>query len=155
MEQTVVLIKPDAIKKKLVGEITKRFEGAGFKLVACKMVQLTDELLDIWYSHHKDKPFFPSLCSFMKETAVVAQVWEGESVVAKVRDLIGPTDSRLAPKGTIRGDFGGDNQKNIIHASDSPETAEKEKSLIFRPEELFLTNKSSLSNFPKDRQQSF
>lgn len=137
MEQTVVLIKPDAMKKKIVGEITKRFEDAGFRLVGCKMLRLTDELLNIWYAHHKDKPFFASLCQFMKETAVAAQVWEGENVVAKIRDLIGPTDSRLASKGTIRGDFGDDNQKNIIHASDSPETAGKEKKLIFTGAEIF------------------
>ena len=137
MEQTVILIKPDAMKKKIVGEITKRFEKVGFRLAACKMLRLTDTLLNIWYSHHKDKPFFASLCQFMMETAVVAQVWEGENVVAKIRDLIGPTDSRLASKGTIRGDFGLDNQKNIIHASDSPETAGKEKNLIFAPSEIF------------------
>jgi len=137
MEQTVILIKPDAMRKKIVGEITKRFEKEGFNLVACKMIRLTQELLNVWYSHHKDKPFFASLCQFMMETPVVAQVWEGKDVVAKVRDLIGPTDSRLAPKGTIRGDFGDDNQKNIIHASDSPETAEKEKSMIFSLGEIF------------------
>lgn len=137
MEKTVILIKPDGMKKGLVGEVTSRFEKAGFKLLAIKMVKMTDELLGVWYAHHKDKPFFSSICQFMKEMPVVAMIWGREGAVSRARQLCGPTDSQKAPKGTIRGDFGEDIQRNIIHVSDSVEAARKEEGLIFSPEEIF------------------
>ena len=138
MEFSVVLIKPDGMRKKLVGEIISRLERAKLNLVAIKMVQLTDEILHPWHAHHKDKPFFPDLVEFMKKTPVVAMIWEGENAVAKIRELCGATDPAKAAPGTIRADFGGPTvMENIIHASDSPETAEKEKNLIFKKEEIF------------------
>lgn len=136
MERSVVLIKPDGMKKKVVGEVISRFEKAGLSLVGLKMLVLTNALLDIWYAHHKDKPFFPQLKAFMKQTPVIAMLWEGENVVAKIRELCGPTDSTKALKGTIRGDFGESIQENIVHASDSVETAEKEVGLMFLPDEI-------------------
>lgn len=136
MEQTVILIKPDGMKQRVIGKAIERFEGAGFKLIAAKLVWLTDELLNEWYVHHKDKDFFPGLVAFMKETPVLAMIWEGENVVAGVREIAGPTDPQKAPKGTLRGDFGTENPRNIIHASDNPQTVEKEKNLIFTPDEI-------------------
>ena len=137
MEQTVVFIKPDGVQKGLIGEVISRFERAGFKLRALKMVFLKDELLNVWYAHHKDKPFFPDFCRFMQETPVVVMLWEGKSIISLTRDLTGPTDSKKAAKGTIRGDFGGDIQRNIVHVSDSFKAAKKEEKLIFSPEEIF------------------
>ena len=137
MEKTVVLIKPDGMKKGLIGEVISRFEKSGFKLLAIKMVRMTDDLLTTWYAHHKDKPFFPSICQFMRETPVVAMLWEAEEAISKARQLCGPTDSQKALKGTIRGDFGDDIQRNIVHVSDSEEAAEREEGLIFSKEEIF------------------
>lgn len=141
MERSVVLIKPDGIKKKVIGDIISRFEKAGLELVGLKLVRLSDALLDIWYAHHKDKPFFPKLKLFMMQTPVVAMVWEGPKAVKIIREICGPTDSQKAPKGTIRGDFGKDIQENIVHASDSPQTAEKEVRLMFHRSELHSTTK--------------
>lgn len=134
----MVLIKPDGMKKGLVGQIISRFEKAGFKMVGARLVQLTQPLLDKWYAHHRDKDFFPELCRFMMETPVLAMVWQGKKVVKKVREICGATDPVKAAPGTIRADFGGPTVTyNIIHASDSPETAKREKNLIFTPREIF------------------
>lgn len=137
MERSVVLIKPDGVRKKVVGEVISRFEKAGLTLVALKLFQLTDALLDTWYAHHKDKPFFPQLKIFMMQTPVVAMLWQGENAVSVIRELCGPTDSTKAAKGTIRGDFGDSIQENIVHASDSVETAEREANLLFQPTEIY------------------
>jgi nucleoside-diphosphate kinase len=136
MEQTVVLIKPDAIEKGLIGEIISRFEKEGFILVAAKFTRLSGGLLETWYSHHKDKPFFPELTAFMTSTPVMAMLWEGTDIVTRVRGLCGPTDSKKAARGTIRGDYGTDIQRNAIHASENPAAAEKERDLIFSPQEI-------------------
>lgn len=137
MEKTVILIKPDAVKKGVIGQIISRIEKAGFILVAAKFLRLPDDVVDLWYAHHKDKAFFPELKSFMTSTPVMAMLWEGENTVARVRDLCGPTDSKKAGKGTIRGDFGIDIQMNAIHASEDPDTAKREMDLIFLPHEIF------------------
>lgn len=137
IEKTFVICKPDGMKKKLVGTVFQRFEKAGLKLVAVKMERLADSILETHYAHLAGKPFFPGLKDFMKSTPVVLSVWEGENAVALVRELCGPTDSKKAPKGSIRGDFGKDVQENIIHASDSPETAVKEVGRFFKKSELF------------------
>lgn len=137
MEYSVVLVKPDGMEKKLVGEIISRFEKAGLNLSAIKMVKLTDEVLNSWYAHHKDKSFFGDLVSFMKSRPIVAMVWEGAGVIEKIREICGATDPKKAAPGTIRADFGGPEvMTNIIHASDSVQGAEKEKGLIFK-EEVF------------------
>lgn len=132
MEQTVVIIKPDAVKNQVIGKIITYLENAHFRLVAGKFIRLSDEIIDIWYVHHKDKPFFPYLKKFMMETPVMAMVWEGEGIVAKVREICGPTDSTKAPKGTIRGDLGTDIQQNAVHASEDSENARREISLLFK-----------------------
>lgn len=136
MERTVILIKPDAVKRGVIGEIITRLEKEGFTLIAAKFLRLPDDLLDVWYAHHKDKSFFPELKTFMTSTPVMAMLWEGEDVVTKVRKLAGPTDSRKAPKGTIRGDFGLDIHKNAIHASEDYDNAKREMDLIFLPHDI-------------------
>jgi nucleoside-diphosphate kinase len=137
MERTIVLIKPDGLQRGLVGEIMHRFERKGLKLVGIKMIRLTDDILENWYSHHKDKPFFATLKSFMEWTPVVAMVWEGVEAIAAVRKIVGITKAREAEAGSIRGDFGMSGSQNIIHASDSGESAEKELGLIFNGDEIF------------------
>lgn len=135
-ERTVVLIKPDGMERRVVGEIIARFEKAGIRLAALKLVQLTQGILDTWYAHHKDKPFFPELSKQMMSTPVVAMVLEGEGVIQKVFDICGPTDPKEAAPGTIRRDFGVDKPHNVVHRSDSVEAAQKEIGLLFKPEEL-------------------
>jgi nucleoside-diphosphate kinase len=137
MEKTAVLIKPDALQRGLVGEILHRFERKGLKLVGLKMMSLNDEILDQWYEHHKDKSFFKDLKSFMKWTPIVAMVWEGVGAISAVRKIVGTTKGREAEGGSIRGDFGMSGQQNLIHASDSLESAKKEIGLIFKKNELF------------------
>ena len=137
MQRSVVLLKPDALQRGLVGEIISRFERKGLKLVAIKMMKMTSELLDEWYAHHRDKPFFESLKKFMESSPVIAMLWEGFECIATVRKLCGTTVGREAEAGSIRGDFSMSSQHNIIHASDSPETAKKEAEMIFKPEEIF------------------
>jgi len=141
MQKTVVIIKPDAVKKNFIGKIIARFESEGFKLIAAKFIRLDDEILSKWYEHHRHKPFFPELVSFMTETPVAAMVWEGEDVIFKVREICGPTDSRKAQKGTLRGDFGEDIQRNAIHASEDETAAKKEMNLMFTPEEIHTYEK--------------
>ncbi len=137
MEQTIVLIKPDAVSRGLVGEIIRRFEKKGLKVVGIKMMELTDELLDEWYAHHKGKPFFSNLKKFMKSSPIVAVLIEGMEAVESVRILCGVTKSRTAEAGSIRGDLGMSQQQNLVHASDSIENAKKERDLIFSQEEIF------------------
>lgn len=138
VQRTVVLIKPDGYQKKVVGQVIDRFEKAGLKLVALKMLRLTKPLLEVWYAHHKDKPFFPLLCEQMMSTPVVAIVLEGDNCIQKVFDICGPTDPAEAAPGTIRRDFGIDKPHNVVHRSDTVEAAQKEIGLLFKPEELFV-----------------
>ena len=137
VEQTVVLIKPDGVKQHIIGEVIKRFESQGMTVVGLKYVQLTQDILDTWYAHHKDKPFFPSLSKQMMETPVVAIVLSGVGAIEKVFDICGPTDPQEAAVGTIRKDFGVDKPHNVVHRSDSVEAARKEIGLLFTPEEIF------------------
>lgn len=137
MERSVILLKPDALQRGLVGEIISRFERKGLKLVAIKMMKMKDGLLDEWYAHHRDKPFFGSLKKFMESSPVIAMLWEGFECISAVRKLCGTTVGREAEAGSVRGDFSMSSQHNIIHASDSLETAKKEQDMIFRSEEIF------------------
>jgi len=105
-------------------------------MVAAKLLYLEDKIIDVWYGHHKEKPFFPELKSFMQSAPIMAMLWEGDEVVAKIRTMAGITDSTKAEKGTIRSDFGRDVQMNAVHISDSVESANKETNLIFSPEEI-------------------
>jgi len=135
--KSVVLIKPDGVQRGLVGEVIKRFEQKGLHLIGIKMVALTDATLDEWYVHHKDKPFFPNLKSYMMSYPVVAMLWEGIEAATTIRTLLGVTKGRAAAPGTIRGDFAMSQQYNLVHASESDEAAEKEQKLIFASEEIF------------------
>jgi nucleoside-diphosphate kinase len=140
-ETTLILFKPDAIAKNVVGTVLARFESEGFRIRGMKMMGLSDELLSEHYAHIADLPFFPEVRAFMQETPVIALALDGEDVISKVRDLLGPTDSNAADPGTIRGDFGskdGDSKmRNVCHASDGPETAAAELKRFFRDGELF------------------
>lgn len=137
MQKTFVIFKPDCMEKRLVGTVLSRFEAAGFAVVGCKMARLTPALLREHYAHVADKPFYPEIEQFMSSRPVIMIALEGDDVVQKVRDLLGPTDSRKAAKGTIRGDFGTEMMKNVVHASDSDENAKIELARFFKPEELF------------------
>ena len=137
MEHSVVLVKPDGVQRGLIGEIISRFERKGLKLVALKMISLEDSLLEEWYAHHKDKPFFPALKSYMKSYPVVAMLWEGVEVAVTIRQMIGVTKARTAAPGSIRGDFAMSQQYNLIHASENIDAAEREQGIIFNENEVF------------------
>jgi len=137
METTLILLKPDCVSKGYCGEVIKRFEAADFVIRGAKMLQLTPELLKEHYAHIADKPFFPEVEEFMASTPVVALAIAGDDVIAKVRTLLGPTDSAAADKGTIRGDMGVDKMVNVVHASDSPENAAIELKRFFAEGEVF------------------
>ncbi|MFT4692675.1 MAG: nucleoside-diphosphate kinase [Limisphaerales bacterium] len=136
-ETTLVLFKPDCIEKQLSGEVLKRFQEAGLGIRGIKMMRLSEDVLREHYAHIADMPFFPEIVEFMQSSPVVALALVGENAIAQVRDLIGPTDSTAAPKGSIRGDFGLDKMKNICHASDSPEAATAELKRFFADGEVF------------------
>lgn len=137
IEKSIVLIKPDGLQRGVVGEIISRFERKGLKLSGLKMMRLTDEILDQWYAHHKEKPFFGRLKEFMMATPVIAMVWEGLEAVNTVRKLCGTTKGYEAEAGSIRGDLSLSGAHNVIHASDSPKNAQKELELIFSKKEIF------------------
>ena len=136
-ETTLVLFKTDCVQNKLVGEILNRFENEEFTIRGMKMIQLSTELLEEHYSHIADRPFFPEIVDFMQASPVIALALEGDGAVARVRDLLGPTNSDEAEKGTIRGDFGVGTMKNVCHASDSVESANTELERFFDKSEIF------------------
>jgi nucleoside-diphosphate kinase len=136
MQRTLIILKPDCMEKRHVGYVLDRFERAGFSIVGCKMIRLTPALLRDHYAHVADKPFYPEIERFMGSRAVIVMALQGENIVAKVRELLGPTDSRKAAKGTIRGDFGTDMMRNVVHASDSDENAKAEIVRFFSASEL-------------------
>ncbi len=137
MQRTLILLKPDAVTKRFVGKVITRFEDAGFIVRGCKMIRLDPAVLKEHYAHIADKPFYPEVEAFMSSAPVVALVLEADEVVAKMRDMLGVTDSRKAAPGTIRAELGVDQMVNVAHASDSPETAEKEVKRFFKDSELF------------------
>ncbi len=137
MQTTLILLKPDCVATGRVGEVIRRFEEAGFQIRGAKMFSLTKALLEEHYAHLLDKPFFPEIAEFMQSTPVIALALSGENAVERIRALIGPTDSKKAAKGTIRGDFGVDVMVNIAHASDSEENAAIELKRFFAPGEIF------------------
>ena len=137
MEKTLIIFKPDCMEKHHVGNVLDRFEKAGFAIVGCKMVQLTPKVLREHYAHVADMPFYPEIEKFMSSRPVVVMALQVTAVVSRVRDLLGPTDSRKAPKGTIRGDFGTEMMKNVVHASDSVANAKIELARFFEPGEIF------------------
>ncbi|MFH0837813.1 MAG: nucleoside-diphosphate kinase [Patescibacteria group bacterium] len=137
MERTLVLIKPDGLQRGLVGEVTRRLEQKGLKLIGSKMMKLSEGLLKEHYAHIADKPFFPGVKTFMMSAPVIAQCWEGVEAVETVRTIAGVTNARKATAGTIRGDLAMSLQSNVVHASDSLETARVEVPRFFKKDELF------------------
>lgn len=136
-ERTFVMLKPDAIQRRLVGEIISRFERRGLKLVGMKMVWMSCDRAEELYAMHSGKPFFDALIAFVTSSPVIVMVWEGENAVAAVRQLIGATKPSEADVGSVRGDFGLSVTLNLIHGADSPQSAEREMSLFFSEEEVF------------------
>lgn len=136
-ERSLILLKPDCVKKAHCGEVIARYEQAGFTIRGAKMMSLSDEILAEHYSHVADKPFFPNIRDFMQSAPVIAMILEGDDVISKVRGMLGPTNSAEAPEGTIRGDFGEDMMINVCHASDSPENGEIEVNRFFSESEIF------------------
>jgi len=137
MERTLILLKPDAISKKICGKVITRFEDAGFKIIACRMLRLSPDVLREHYAHIADKPFYSEVETFMGSTPVIAMILEGEDIIEKMREMLGVTDSKEAAAGTIRAEFGEDMMVNVVHASDSPETAEKEMARFFSVGDVF------------------
>jgi nucleoside-diphosphate kinase len=137
METTLILLKPDCVTKGHCGDVLQRFEKAGFRIRGCKMMKLGIDILREHYAHIANKPFFPEVEEFMQSSPVIAMALEADGVIEKVRALLGPTDSKKAAPGTIRGDFGVDVMVNVVHASDSLEASKIELARFFRSGELF------------------
>ncbi len=146
MEKTLVILKPSCVKRALIGQITNRFERKGLRLAGMKMVQLDDEILSKHYSHLKDKPFFPRVKASMMDSPVIIQCWQGVDAVKVVRNITGFTNGREALPGTIRGDFSMSVQENIVHASDSAETAAIELERFFEEGEIYEYKQPIVSN---------
>lgn len=142
MERTLIIAKPDAVQRGLIGEIMSRFEHKGLKMIGIKMMTLDSAILAAHYAHLTDKPFYKGLEEFMKSSPVVVMAWEGFECVSSVRTLIGATNPREALAGTVRGDYSIGTGRNLIHASDSPENGKEEISRFFGNEELFTYDKS-------------
>lgn len=136
MEKTFLMVKPDGVQRNLIGEIVSRFEKKGFRLVGAKLMSVSTELAGEHYGEHKERPFFGELVDFITSGPVFAMVWEGENVIATARQMMGSTNPKDAAPGTIRGDFGITVGKNVIHGSDSPESAVREIGLFFNENEL-------------------
>ncbi len=136
MERTLIIFKPDAVNRLLVGRILARFEDKGLRIAAMKLQQSPVEQVREHYQVHKERPFYDALVKFMTDGPVILAVLEGPAAINVVRGLLGPTDGREAPAGTVRGDFGLDQRFNLVHASDGPETAREEIELFFKPEEI-------------------
>ena len=136
MEKTLSIIKPDGVARGLIGEVIKRLESNGLKLIAMKMLKMTKEQAESFYGVHKERPFFQSLTYFMTSGPVVVMVLEGEDAIARYREIMGATDYREAAQGTIRKEFATDIEKNIVHGSDSPETAAFEIGFFFNSFEV-------------------
>lgn len=136
MEKTFLMVKPDGVKRNLIGEVVNRFETKGYNLVGGKLMVIDQELAETHYGEHDGKPFFNDLIEFITSGPVFAMVWEGEDVIEVSRNMIGATDPKKAAPGTIRGDFATLLSNNIIHGSDSLESAEREINLFFKETEL-------------------
>ena len=136
IQRTLVLLKPDAVQRRLIGQLISRFEAKGLNIVAMKMLQVTPELAKKHYAEHVEKPFYPSLESFITSAPIVAMAIDGLDVIRVVRDMLGATNGLNAAAGTIRGDFSSSRQMNLVHASDGPDAAKRELELYFEDSEL-------------------
>lgn len=154
MEKTLILLKPDALQRGLVGEIIKRFEAKGLKIIGLKMMAIEDALVEEHYAHHKDKPFFVGLKAFMQSSPLLAMVLEGVEAVQTVRKMAGVTKSREADFGTIRGDFAMSVQANLIHVSENESAAKEELARFFKAEELFDYQRPFDANIYSEEERS-
>ncbi|MFC4557386.1 nucleoside-diphosphate kinase [Virgibacillus kekensis] len=145
MEKTFLMVKPDGVQRNLVGEIVSLFERKGFKLAGAKLMQIPNDLAENHYGEHKERPFFGELVEFITSGPVFAMVWEGENVIATAREMMGKTNPQDAAPGTIRGDYGVTVGKNVIHGSDSPESAEREINLFFDESDVLSYSKQDSS----------
>ncbi|GAB5404956.1 MAG: nucleoside-diphosphate kinase [Aureliella sp.] len=136
LERSLVLLKPDCVERRLMGSIISRFEGKGLNIVAMKMLRVTPDLAKQHYAEHVEKPFYPSLEEFITSAPIVALAVEGLEVIRLIRDMLGATNGLNAAPGTIRGDFSSSRQMNLVHASDSPESAARELALYFSDDEI-------------------
>jgi nucleoside-diphosphate kinase len=136
IQKSFVMMKPDAVQRRLMGKILSRFEEKGLQVVAVKLIQIDEELAKTHYGEHAEKPFFPSLVEYITSSPSLAMVIEGEEAITTIRKLVGATNPLEADLGTIRGDYGMDTGRNIIHASDSPASAEREIGLFFNEDEI-------------------
>ncbi len=136
MERTLIILKPDAVQRNLAGEILARFDRKGLQIVGMKLMKISRPLAEAHYEAHKDKPFYPSLVTFMTTSPVIVIALAGKDAITVARKLIGATNGAKAEPGTIRGDFGMSGSMNLVHGSDAPESATRELSLFFKPEEL-------------------
>ena len=137
VEKTLSIIKPDATGRNLIGEILRRFEAAGLRIAAGKLLRLTPERAQAFYAVHKERPFFAGLCVYMSSGPIFVSVLQGENAILKNREIMGATDPAKAAPGTIRKDCGRDVEQNAVHGSDSPETAAGEIAFFFKPDEVF------------------
>jgi len=137
VERTLSIIKPDAVSRGLIGEIVKRFESAGLKIAAGKLLRLTPEQAQAFYAVHKDRPFYAGLCAYMSSGPIFVSILEGEGAIMRNREIMGATDPAKAAPGTIRRDCGQDAEQNAVHVSDGTETAAHENACFFTPDEIF------------------
>ncbi|MFA8437999.1 nucleoside-diphosphate kinase [Pueribacillus sp. YX66] len=142
MEKTFLMVKPDGVQRNLIGDIVSRFEKKGFQLCGAKLMNISRELAEEHYGEHKERPFFGELVDFITSGPVFAMVWQGENVIATARKMMGATNPQEADTGTIRGDYGIQVGMNIIHGSDSQESAEREINLFFQTEEIINYDKT-------------
>lgn len=150
MERTLIIAKPDAVQRGLIGQIVTRLEQKGLKLIGMKMVSLDETMLRSHYAEHIEKPFYAGLEQFMKSSPVVLMAWEGFECIESVRNIVGATNPRLAAPGSIRGDLAIGTGRNLIHASDSKESGEREVTNFFANTELFSYNKSEYIHIYED-----
>ena len=136
IQKSFVMMKPDAVQRRLMGKILSRFEDKGLQIVACKLIHIDEDLAKTHYGEHAEKPFFPSLVEYITSSPALAMVIEGEEAITTIRKLVGATNPLEADLGTIRGDYAMDTGRNIIHASDSPASAEREIALFFNEDEI-------------------
>lgn len=136
VERTLSIVKPDAVERNLIGEIVRKFEAAGLRIAAGKLIRLTPERAQAFYAVHKARPFFQSLCEYMSSGSIFVSVLEGDNAIAKNREVMGATDPAKAAPGTIRKEFGQDIEQNAVHGSDAPETAAAEIAFYFKPDEI-------------------
>lgn len=136
METTLIILKPDAVQRGIMGRIISRFEEKGLQVVGCKLMQISQQLAATHYEAHQSKPFYPGLIKFMTSSAVLVMAIRGNGAITIARNMMGATFGSKAAPGTIRGDFGVSNSFNLIHGSDSPEAAERELRIFFKPEEI-------------------